>query len=350
MTTTTGSAVLPRTDGAPPAMQMLEMLYGALATQLLSVAAELGVADALADGPCEVDELARRCAADAGALYRALRALAGLGVVTETAHRRFALTPLGETLRSGVAGSLRELARDVGGRTRLHAYSALSHSVRTGQPAFDHAHGTSMWAYLQQHPDEVELFGQAMGNLAAHAHATAFAAYDLSDTRTLVDVGGGEGYLLATLLPRYPEMRGVLFDEAHVTEGAPRVLSAAGVADRTEVVGGDVFESVPPGGDVYVLSSILFSYTDDEARTILANIRRAMAPGGRVLVLEPILPDGDTTHPGTLLDVCQLALHRGGVRGQAEFAALFDAAGLSLAETRPMWPNGPTDLIVAVPA
>jgi hypothetical protein len=349
MTTTTDSAVLPRTSSAPPPMQMLEMLYGGLATQLLSVAAELGIADALAGERRDVDDLARRCGAHAGALYRTMRALAGLGVVTEAAPRTFALTPLGQTLRGDAPGSLRELARDVGGRTRLLAYSQLAHSVRTGQPAFDQAHGTSMWSYLQAHPQEVELFGKAMGNLAAHAHATAFSNFDLSGVRRLVDVGGGEGYLLATLLPRYPELAGVLFDEPHVVSGAARVLESAGVADRVEVTGGDVFSSVPGGGDLYVLSSILFSYEDTEARTILTNIRQAMDPAGRVLVLEPILPEGDTTHPGTLLDVCQLALHRGGVRGEADFAALFSSSGLRLAEARQMWPTGPTDLIVGVP-
>jgi hypothetical protein len=348
MTTSAPSAVLPHAVGAPPSMQMLEMLYGALATQMISVAAELGIADLVAAEPRPVDYLAASSAADAGSLYRLLRALAGLGVFREVDPGVFGLTPLASTLRSGVKGSMKELAQDVGGRTRLLAYSELSHSVRTGKPAFDRAHGTSMWSYLQAHPEEVALFGKAMGNLASEAHATAFGAYDLSDVEHLVDVGGGEGYLIAAVLPHYPNLKATVFDEPHVVGGAAEVFARAGIADRAEAAGGDVFQSVPEGGDLYVLSSILFSYEDDEARTILTNIRRAMHPAGKVLVLEPILPEGNEPHPGKLLDVTQLALHRGGVRSRAEFEALFSAAGLRLAEVREMWPAGPTDLVVAV--
>lgn len=350
MTVTVGSQVLPVTESASPPMQMLEMLYGALATQMISVAAELGIADLLADGPRTVDDLAAASEADPGGLFRLLRGLAGLGVFAEVAPRTFGLTPLGETLRTDVDGSMRFLAQDVGGRTRLLAYSALSHSVRTGKPAFDHAHGQSMWSYLQDHADEVALFGRAMGNLATAAHSAVFRAYSLAGARCLVDVGGGEGYLIASVLPYYPDLTAILFDEPHVAERAPEVFAAAGVADRASFVGGDVFQSVPGGGDVYVLSSILFSYLDDEARTILTNIREAMDPAGKILILEPILPEGNAPHPGKLLDVCQLALHRGGVRSKAEFEALFASSGLRLAQTREMWPTGPTDIIVAVPA
>jgi len=331
-------------------MQMMEMLYGALATQLISVAAELGIADLLAGGPRAADDLAAGSGADPVSLYRLLRALASLGIFTESAPGTFGLTPLAETLRTGVRGSMKELAQDVGGRTRLLAYADLSYSVRTGKPAFDHAHGTGMWPYLQAHPAELALFGKAMGNLASQAHAAAFGAYDLSQVRHLVDVGGGEGYLIAAVLPRYPDMKAVLFDEPHVASGAARVFDQAGIADRVEIASGDVFQSVPEGGDAYVLSSILFSYADPEARTILANIRQAMDPAGKVLVLEPFITPGDEPHPGKLLDVCQLALHRGGVRSKAEFAELFSAAGLRLAQAREMWPSAPTDLIIAVPA
>lgn len=348
--TATDSSALPRTDAAPPPMQMMEMLYGALATQMISVAAELAIADLLADGPRQVDNLAAEAAADPSALFRLMRGLASLGIFTEVSPGTFALTPLAETLRTGVKGSMRWLAQEVGGRTRLLAYSELTHSVRTGEPAFDKAHGSAMWPYLQAHPDEVALFGKAMGNLAAEAHSAAFSNYDLSGVKRLVDVGGGEGYLVAELLPHYPGMKAVLFDEHHVASRAAHVFAAAGVGHRAEIASGNVFDAVPADGDVYVLSSILFSYLDSEARTILQNIRKAMDPAGRVLVLEPIIPDGDVPHPGKLLDICQLALHRGGVRSKAQFAELFAASGLRLAETREMWPTAPTDLVVGVAA
>lgn len=350
MTTITGSHTLQVTEAASPPMQMLEMLYGSLANQMISVAAELGIADLLADGPRDADDLAGASGAHPRSLYRLLRGLSGLGVFAEVADRTFGLTPLGETLRTDAEGSMRYLAQDVGGRTRLLAYSELAHSVRTGTPAFDKAHGQSMWAHLQDHPDEVAVFSKAMGNLAAAAHSTVFRSYSLARARCLVDVGGGEGHLIAAVLPYYPDLTGIVFDEPHVAERAPQVFAAAGISDRASFVSGDAFKSVPGGGDVYVLSSILFSYEDDEARTVLTNIRKVMDPSGKILVLEPILPEGNAPHPGKLLDVCQLALHRGGVRSKAEFEALFASSGLRLAEIRKMWPEGPTDIAVAVPA
>ncbi len=346
----TGSNALPYTQDAPPPMQMMEMLYGALATQMISVAAELGVADLLADGPRPVDELAAATETNPDGLFRLLRGLAGLGVFAETTPRTFELTPLAQTLRSGVPGTMKEIAQDVGGRTRLLAYSELKYSVRTGKPAFDHAHGISMWAYLQSHPEEVALFGKAMGNLASEAHSVAFRNYDLSGAQYLIDIAGGEGWLIASLAPHYPNLKATVFDEPHVVKGAAEVFARAGVADRCDAAGGDMFESVPDGADVYVLSSILFSYDDDDVVKILSNIRKAMVPGGRVLILEPILPEGNDPHPGKLLDVTQLALHRGGIRTLAEWEKVLGPAGLRLADTREMWPQGPTDLIVATAA
>lgn len=344
------SHALPYTKDAPPPMQMMEMLYGSLATQMISVVAGLGIADLLADGPRPVEELAAASDTNPDGLFRLLRGLAGLGIFAETTPRTFTLTPLAETLRSGVPGTMKEIAMDVGGKTRLVAYADLEHSVRTGQPAFDHAHGISMWNYLQTHPDEVALFGKAMGNLASQAHSVAFRNYDLSDAQYLIDVGGGEGWLIAALAPHYPNLKATVYDEPHVAKGAAEVFTRAGIADRANAIGGDMFESAPEGGDVYVLSSILFSYDDDDVVKILTNIRKAMVPGGKVLILEPILPEGNDPHPGKLLDVCQLALHRGGIRTLAQWESVFGPAGLRLGETREMWPQGPTDLIVAVPA
>jgi hypothetical protein len=350
VTTTIASHALPRNDSASPSMRMMEMLYGALAAQLISVAAELEIADQLADGPAHVDDIAKACGANANGVYRLLRALASLGVFTESSARTFALTPLAETLRTGVTGSMKDIAQDVGGRTRLLAYSQLAHSVRTGQPAFDHAHGTSMWAYLQSHPAELALFGKAMGNLASQVHAKAFLDYDLSDVRRLIDLGGGEGYLIATLLAQYPNMRATVFDEPHVASRAAEVFARAGLLDRADIATGDMFESVPAGGDVYVLSSILFSYEDADVRKVLSNVRDAMTADGRILVLEPLIHDGNEPHPAKLLDVCQLALHRGGIRTDDEWEVLFRSVGLRLAEAKVMWPDSPTDLIVAVRA
>jgi hypothetical protein len=331
-------------------MQMMEILYGSLVTQLLSTAAELGLADLVADGPRPVEELAEKTDTHPGALYRAMRALAGLGVFSETAPRTFGLTPLASTLRSDVDGTMRDIARTVGSPERHRSYGDLLYSVRTGKPSFDHVHGRPLWSYLLNNPAHAATFNDGMGNLARHVHAAAVEGVDLSGVETLVDVGGGQGHLVATILPHYPDLKAIVYDEPHVVKGAEPIIAAAGLTDRVELQGGDMAESVPSGGDAYVLSSILFSYDDDEARTILENVRRAMTPGGRLMVLEPIIPVGDTPHLGKMLDIVQLVLQSGGSRTETEFAALFESAGLRLADTKMMAPNSPTDLVTAVAA
>lgn len=335
-----------QSDGPRPAsVQMYELLYSSLASQLVIVAAELGVADHLVEEPLAVAELARRTGTDADALYRMLRALASIGVFTEVSHRTFGLTPLAETLRSDASASMRDLARYVGLPERQRAFAALIHSVRTGEPAFDRVHGRDWWSHFTAHPELAELFNRAMGSMARLVNSAALAAYDLGEVRHLVDVGGGQGQLVMTILQRYPEMTAVVFDLPHVAARAEEVVREAGFAGRAECVGGDFLQAVPAGGDAYVLSWTLHDWDDEDSVRILRNVRAAMATGARLIVIDEVIPAGDEPHFGKFEDIVMLALLKGRVRTAAEFATIFEAAGLRIAEI--VHTPSPTSVIVA---
>jgi ubiquinone/menaquinone biosynthesis C-methylase UbiE len=332
----------------PAPVAVLRLLYGGLLAQLLAVAAELELADLVADGPVPADRLAARTGTDPRALYRVLRALASAGVFTETAPGTFGTTALAATLRRDGAGSLRDLARLVGSAETHTTMAALTYSVRTGRPAFDQAYGADWWSYLAHHPDLAQIFHGAMGGAARAARAAAVEALDLSDRRCLVDLGGGHGYLVADLLHRNPTLTATVFDRPEVVTGAPKVLAEAGVADRATAVGGDFFAAVPAGADAYLLSWILHDWDDDVAAKILSTVRRAIAPEGRLYVLDTVLPPGDQPHPGKLLDIVMLAQHTGRERTDAEFRTLLHRTGFRHLETKTL-EDAPTGVVVAAP-
>ena len=329
----------------PPAVRMYEMLYSSLVSQLLIAVAELGVADALGDRPCEVAELADRIGCDAPALYRALRALASVGVFTEVAPRVFGPTPLAATLRGDGEPSMRDLARYLGLPERQAAFAQLAHTIRTGRPAFDHVHGTDWWSYCADRPEASRLYQSAMGSVARAVTAVSMNAYDLSGVRRLVDVGAGHAHLTAELLRRYPALTAVVFDLPGVVNGAGPALERAGVADRAEVVGGDFFAEVPGGAEVYLLSWTLHDWDDADAVRILANVRKVMPADARLLVVDEVLPEGDAAHFGKFDDIAMLSLVDGHTRTEAEFRALFTAAGLRFEASRPT--VAPGNVIVA---
>ncbi|WP_461013658.1 methyltransferase [Streptomyces daliensis] len=315
---------------------------------MLSAIADIGIADQLVEGPLSVDELAERTGSNADGLYRVLRAMASKGVFTETSHRVFGLTPLAEIMRSDTANSLRDVFRLQGKHFMRNAYAEIGYSIRTGRPAFDHVNGEELFAYLARHPEMNELFSGAMGNAAGQTQQAAVEAYDLTGVRKLVDVGGAHGHLLASILARYPDMEGVVFDQPHVVPGAERVLDEAGVLDRAELVGGSYLESVPSGGDAYMISHVLHQLSDSEAITVLANVRRAMNPTGRVLVIDPVIPEGDAPHQGKFMDITMMALSRGRDRTEAEFIEVFEKADLRLVDTIGL--ASPSSVVIAVPA
>jgi hypothetical protein len=317
-----------------PRERLLALVRGYRISQAIYVVTRLGIPDLLADGPREIDELARATESHAPSLRRVLLFLAGVGVLDNVGPQRFALTPASALLRTGVPGSLRSAVLLLLGESHWRPWGHLLHTVRTGETAFDHAHGTGLFDYLAGHPEAAAVFNAGMaGNSPAHARLVA-ATYDFSEMSVVVDVGGGRGRLLATILERYPRLRGILFDQPHVIEDARQILEEVGVVDRCELVGGSFFDAVPTGGDAYILRNIIHDWEDDQAVAILTNCRRAMAAGTRLVLVERYL--ASDPHAALLVlhaDLEMLVNVGGRERTTDEYAALLARSGLRLTNT-----------------
>ena len=311
-----------------PSARIIGILDGAVLAQLVQIVSELGVADLIDDRPVPVTALAERTSTNRDALYRALRTLAAAGVFSETEPGAFGLTPPAEALRTDSADSVRDIARMRAGREHWRSWGELDHSVRTGESAFWHAHGTNLWRYLAENPQVAELYDRAMGNNAQQVHEAVVAAFDFSEVRKLVDLGGGQGNLLLRLLHRHPSMYGVVLDHPHTAAAAERMFAVAGLGNRAKAIAGDFFKAVPGKADMYVLSRILHDWDDDTARTILSNVRDAMPTGAQLAVVDSVVPEGDASHPSKIVDIIMLALNQGRERTEAEFTTLFAATGL----------------------
>jgi SAM-dependent methyltransferase len=322
------------------------LIAGWWVSKAVYVAAKLGIADLLAEGPRPVDELARATETHERSLYRVLRALASLGVFAET-ETGFELTPMSDHLRSDSPRSVRGLAVLHGEPWHWRAWEDALRSVRTGAPAFDTAHGQDFFGYLREHADAAAVFDEAMSGISRSQHAAIVDAYDFSGVGHLVDVGGGHGTLLALILTAYPELTGTLFDLPEVVAGARRTVERAGVADRCEVRGGDFFESVP-SGDAYLLAHVVHDWHDPQAGQILANCRRSIAPDGRIVLAEIVIPPGNEFSHGKLLDLEMLVCFTGRERTEAEYARLLDSSGFRL--TRVVPTAAEDSAIEAVPA
>ncbi|HEY8979015.1 MAG TPA: methyltransferase [Streptomyces sp.] len=330
-----------------PLSTMIELHSGVRITYMLQAVAELGIADQLAAGPLSVEELAERTESNADALYRVLRALAGKGIFTEITRRSFALTSLAEVLRSDHPNSLCDAFKMHGQKFMHDAYAEIGHTIRTGQPAFEHVNGVPLFQYVSQRPELQELFGKSMGKANKQIQLAAVESYDLTGVKTLVAVGGAQGQVLAEILNRYPGMRGIYVDRPHMAPAAEGVLRAAGQFDSVEMVIGDYMRSVPSGGDVYLVSHVLQQMDDADTVALLKNIRQVMAEDSRVLIVNALIPEGDVPHPTKILDSTMLVLGRNRDRTEAEFAQVLTEAGLRLAETygRAL----PSSVIVATP-
>lgn len=321
-------------SGLPPQTAMLRMLTGFRMTQMLAVTARLSLAERLTDGPRSAEELASASGAQPDALYRMLRALAAMGVFEELPERRFALTPLGATLRADHPQSMRAFALFVADET-YRAWGDLQYSVMTGKPAFDHVFGAPHFDFLSAHPDASERFNQSMSATVRREIVAMVTAYDFTGAQRVVDIGGGHGMLLSTILRANPALRGALFDLPHVVAGAESTLRAAGVADRCEIVGGDFFSMTPPAGDILTLSHILHDWDDERASAILRNCVGALAPGGRLLVIEDVIEPGVNAQQTLFKDMQMLVLNGGRERTAEEYERLFSAAGLRLTRIIP---------------
>ena len=330
-----------------PAEQVLQIAMGYMASSALYVAIALNVPDELAGGPKDVSALARACRANEDALYRVLRLLASMGMFAEQGPRKFALTPASDLLRKDVPGSLRGMAVFLPDPFHLRVYAELMHSVMTGQPAADKALGVPVFEYLAQHPDYSRVFNDAMTALSAPVIGAAIEAYDFSTIGTLVDVAGGHGEVLMSILKACPNVRGILADVDHVIEGAKPRIAAAGLSSRCEAVAIDFLKSVPAGGDAYVMKHIIHDWDDERASLILRNIGTAMgSKRGKVILLEMVLRGAGELDLGKLLDIEMLAMPGGRERSAEEFKALFARSGFEMTKVVPT--KSPLSVVEAV--
>ena len=319
----------------PPSATLLQMMTGYWVSQALYVVAKLGVADLLTEGPLPIEELAAATRTDAPSLRRVLRALASVGVFTESSGAgTFALTPLAALLRTGTPASMRALAI-MYAEEQYRAWADILHSVQTGETAFERHFGTTYFAYLGQHPEADRVFNEAMTGWTTQLVGAVLDAYDFSPFKTVVDVGGSYGTLLAAILRSNPTTRGILFDQPHVVAAAGPQLMAAEVSERCTTVGGDFFVAVPGSGDAYVLAQILHDWDDERCIAILRQCRRAMPARAKLLVIELVLPSGEEPFFGKWLDLHMLVLLGARERTAAEYNALFRTAGFALSRVVP---------------
>jgi O-methyltransferase domain len=306
----------------------------------------LGVADHLVDGPVPVTDLAERCHADPGALQRVLRALAGKGIFTESEPGVFGLTPLAQPLRSDHPVSLRDAYPFLVGD--LHAWARFDYTLRTGRSSFEHVHGMGYWDYMADHPEDSKRFDASQAAGTRLELRTMLSAYDSwAKLTSVVDVGGGNGMFLVGLLARFRDMHGILFDQPHVVANAHDLLREAGLTHRCTVVGGSVFDEVPPGADAYLMKRFLWSWTDDRSHKLLSRVRAAMREDSKLLLHEPVVYPGDSADVGKVYDLILLAMGGGCARSEEQLLVLLDEAGLRITRVipTPMFP-----LIEAAPA
>ena len=308
--------------------ELRRKISGFIISQAIYAVGRLGIADLLADGPVAAEDLAAATGVDADALQRFLRALAAEDMFVEEPAGTFALTRLGGLMRSDVPGSLVHFSALMAEEAYV-AWSEALHSLRTGKAAFEEVYGKPHFEWLAEHPEASEKFNRAQAGLVA-LRLLPLLERPWNDVGTVVDVGGGNGVLLTELLGRHEHLEGIVFDLPHVVAEAKRTLAEGGVADRATCVGGDFFDRIPAGRDVYVLTQILHDWSDDEAVTILRRTRDAIPADGRLLIVEQVVPAGDAPHPAKLLDLHMLVLLGGKERTEAQWIDLLTRGGFEL--------------------
>ncbi len=330
----------------PAPAAMMEMIMSAWASQAVTAAAQLGVADALAGGPLTIDELADRVGADADALARLLRALIGRGVFRHRTDGRYELNSLGATLRSDAPDSALWPARFYGSCEQRDRWSLLAHAIRTGDSVVPALHGKHGFAYFADDAEHAELFHRTMTSISGLTTASVVAGYDFGAHRTIVDVGGGQGSLLAAILAAAPGSRGILYDVPGVLAGAPKLLQDNGVLDRVRVVQGSFFDDVPSGADAYVLKNIIHDWPDDRAVRILRNVRASAPPGAAVLLVEMVIGEHRRDFAGNWADLEMLLNLGARERTAAEYRDLLRQAGFRT--TRVVHTASPLSVIAAM--
>lgn len=314
------------------------MIFGPWVAASLYAAAELRIADLLAQGPRSAEELATAAGVKPDPLRRVLRALVAHGVFVECEDGRFKQSELSDLLRDDIAGTLRPTVLLYGGRALWAPWSQILHTIRTGETAFSKVHGAELFDYFGEHEEDARIFNRAMTQGSAAVAEDIVRAYDFGRFHTIVDVGGGQGLLLARILGAFRGARGILFDLPQVMEGARAVLAKQGVADRCTLVGGSFFDAVPAGGDGYVMKWILHDWDDAACTKILRNVRAVIPLDGRLVVVERVMPervaDDAPVRFGLLMDVNMLVNLAGRERTEEEFRRLFEASGFRLTSAR----------------
>jgi hypothetical protein len=333
---------------APPHAQLVQMAMAHWVSHITYVAARLNVADHLALSPLTADELAGLTSTHPPSLYRLLRTLASLGIVQEDGAHRFSLTPLGEALKTGAPGSARSTILTMASDWWMRGFGELLYSVQTGKPGFEKHLGMPIFEWLALNPEQASLFSETMVGFHGAEPAAVAAAYDFTSSKTIVDVGGATGHLLTTILASNPGSVGTLFDLPHVVRDAPPLIAARCLSDRVTIEAGSFFDRIPDGGDIYLLSHIIHDWSEEECLTILRNCRQVMAASSRLLIIEMVLPPGNTPHPGKMLDLMMLVGPGGRERTAEEYGTLLGQADLVLSRIVPT--GSPVSIIEALVA
>jgi C-methyltransferase len=329
----------------PAPAAMMEMIIAAWTSQAITVAAQLGVADALSNGPLPIEELAARVGADADALGRLLRALVSKGIFVHRRDGRYELNSLAGTLRSDAPISMTWAAQFYGSAEQRERWTMMVDAIRTGSTVVPALRGKESFDYFAGEPELAELFNHTMTSVSELTDGPVVAGYDFSAYPTIVDVGGGEGPLLAAILAGAPASRGVLYDLPRVVANAPSLLREHKVADRVRIAEGSFFDSVPAGGDAYILKNIVHDWPDDKAVQILRNVRTAAGPGATVLLVELVIPKHNRDFPGKWVDLEMLLNLGARERTAAEYRALLSQAGFRV--TRVVQTASPLSVVEA---
>jgi len=338
-----------RTSTLRPYDVLFQMVIGKWISQAVGTVVEIGVPDQLAKGARKCRDIARAVGVSEDGLYRLLRALASVGLFAEGADRWFRLTGMGQLLRSDHPESLAGYARFTAHDITWRPWGLLSYSVKTGMPAFDHLFNASVFEHFSRNPEVASVFDDAMTSISAMEARAASDAYDFKGVETLMDVAGGHGLLLATVLRRHKRMRGVLFDLPHVAANAAMTFTRAGITGRVRIESGDFFKELPSGADAIIMKHIVHDWDDESATRILQACHRALDKRGKVLIVDPVVPPSNVPHYGKLLDLEMLVLTpRGRERTKAEFVKLLRGAGFRLSRVIPT--ESPLSIVEAVKA
>ncbi len=325
----------------------MQIGFSFAASAALNVVARLGVADLLAKGPQTTKELAKTLEVREDFLYRIMRTLASIGVFKEVSLRQFALTPISDELRSNQPGSLRDTICFLADPWHFRMYTHMLEVMKTGKTASEVDSGENNWVIFARDKEEGDRFNAAMTSISARMMPAILEAYDFSGINTLVDVAGGHGFVLTSILKKHPQMKGIVMDLPHVVDGANQSIKAQGLEARAQGASGDFFKAVPKGGDAYIMKHIIHDWDDEKCIIILKNIHAALGgvEKGKVILLEGVVPPGNDPHPSKFMDIEMMMLPGGLERTESEYRTLFKKAGFELQQIVPT--KSPLSVIVA---